>query len=549
MALKDFYKLTYGSDAKPFETNKSLAEFIYTDAVTITHLYQKKHPNKIAQFDIINVLLHRMGLKHDDIYFCLSEALDDSADSVLFEAYTNDELFDECRANLLKLSKSTLSKLNINKDNCKNNKTPTYFNSFLLAGLGPLSSVVCPELNFQSKDLIDAPEAKDYKAILKFFYSIDIENVDMKKVIKMLVEKLEISIEEVQIARQSVIENVDKDLIENIEKYLNGKNINSTSQDISISKKNAVIDNIQKIKESVIGQDEAIEKVQKRLMAAFVGFKAENQPVASFLLTGPTGVGKTETAKAVAECYFDGKFYVVDMSTYKNDIDVSRLLGGSPNYVGYNDKNGFCEFIKENPKSVILFDEIEKAHPDCLDILMRILDEGKFINAKGEELSLENCVIFYTTNISESKRPTVGFGAKTSIDEVVVTEGAGLRKETIGRFSEIINYQKLTKESAKQILKNKFMKKVIDGFAKRNNNGLTLECSDSIYDSILEDANISLFGARDLKKSIQKLFINPVTNYIIENEPKNKILVVGKDIIVEKNNENQKGWEELERYN
>ena len=271
----------------------------------------------------------------------------------------------------------------------------------------------------------------------------------------------------------------------------------------------------------VIGQDEATQKVVDKILGSFIGFRTEKEPVATFLMTGPTGVGKTETAKAVADLCFGGKIFTVDMTTFKTKEDISRLLGASPNYVGYGDRVAFCEFIEENPQCVLLFDEIEKADRSCLDILMRMLDEGEFINARGKTISLKDAVIFCTTNLTEYVE-----NEDQSYLEKLTDRQDGLRKEIVGRFQEVVEYKHLTKAACKQIAK-RFVQKQIDVFNNNNSsNALFLEYTDDLLEKIVKEANSDLFGARDIKKSIQANLIAPVAKYVLTYKPKQQKIVV-----------------------
>lgn len=398
--------------------------------------------------------------------------------------------------------------------------------------------------NLKDKNLEYGTKGKVFLKFIESFFKLpDMQN-DHYNLVKQIVKETKLKPAKVYDIMQKMLDSctsykvqVAQDLYKKTPKY---KTINKRTLSNGVEVKGDSLENedwykISELDKYVIGQDEAVKKVMEKIMGSYVGFQSEKEPVATFLLTGPTGVGKTETAKAVANLCFDKNIFVVDMTTFKNDADISRLLGGSPNYVGYGDPNAFCDFVAENPKCVLLFDEIDKASKGCLDLLMRMIDEGEFINAKGNVVSLRDAVIMCTTNLTEYVQD------KTSILEEKITNTDGLRKEIVVRFSEVIEYKQLSKEACKQIAEKFFLVNNIENFERRNQNKfLKLEYSQSLLDKIVDDANYSLFGARDLKKSIQRNFISPVSKYVIKNNPQNQTLYVGIDGVKTKETSSQK---------
>lgn len=283
-------------------------------------------------------------------------------------------------------------------------------------------------------------------------------------------------------------------------------------------------------KNRIVGQVAAKNEILDKLVGVSCGFYAGNRPIASFLMNGPTGVGKTETAKALADTFFGGRLFTVDMSTFKHSSDVSRLIGSAPGYIGYDDKVGFLEFLDKNPNGVINFDEIDKCDRSCLSFLLSLLDEGKCTSAKGKIYSVENFVITCTTNQkAEVSRKSENF----NLDELMSRTGENgtpFVKEFLGRFDGLLEYSDLTKAELKQVLGQKLDAR-IEQFATNNpNSHLSIEYRDKLLDDILLDANYMATGARSLNGSIQKLFIRPISQYMIENadrQSEQKIVVAG----------------------
>ena len=209
----------------------------------------------------------------------------------------------------------------------------------------------------------------------------------------------------------------------------------------------------------VVGQEEAVQAVTEAIQRSRAGIQDPNRPIGSFLFLGPTGVGKTELAKALAECLFDTEKAMIriDMSEYMEKHTVSKLIGSPPGYVGFDEGGQLTEKVRRRPYSVILFDEIEKAHPDVLNILLQILDEGKTNDAQGRTVSFENTVIIMTSNAgSHVAENAVGFNKdrnQASKDKALKALKDFLRPEFLGRVDEIVVFNTLTKENFKEEIK------------------------------------------------------------------------------------------------
>ncbi|NLK26894.1 MAG: ATP-dependent Clp protease ATP-binding subunit [Clostridiales bacterium] len=265
--------------------------------------------------------------------------------------------------------------------------------------------------------------------------------------------------------------------------------------------------------ERVVGQEEAIGAVAKAIRRGRVGLKDPNRPTGSFLFLGPTGVGKTELSKALAEAMFGSENSIirVDMSEYMEKHSVSKLIGSPPGYVGYDEGGQLSEKVRQNPYSVILFDEVEKAHPDVFNILLQVLDDGHITDSQGRRVSFKNTIIIMTSNagaqnIVEPKR--LGFTTQTDekedynrMREAVMDEVKRIFKpEFINRIDEIIVFHSLTKENIKSIVS--IMLRTI---AKRikTQMKITMETDDAVIDHLAEIGFDPKYGARPLRRAIQ----------------------------------------------
>ncbi len=256
----------------------------------------------------------------------------------------------------------------------------------------------------------------------------------------------------------------------------------------------------------VIGQDEAVTKVSEAIMRSRAGIADPNRPIGSFMFLGPTGVGKTELAKALAECLFDDEHNLIriDMSEYMEKFSVSRLVGAPPGYVGNEEGGQLTEAVRRKPYSVVLFDEIEKAHPDVFNILLQVLDDGRITDSQGRTVDFKNTILILTSNLGSSyilegideKTGEIKDDARFEVERLLKTS---FRPEFLNRLDEIIFYKPLTKENITGIIDI-----LISSLSKRlAEKQLKLSVTDRAKDFIIEHGYDPVYGARPLKRYIQ----------------------------------------------
>ncbi len=273
-----------------------------------------------------------------------------------------------------------------------------------------------------------------------------------------------------------------------------------------------------RLKTHIVGQDEAVDAVSRAIRRSRVGISPKKRPV-SFIFVGPTGVGKTELVKQLADDLFDSVDSLIrlDMSEYMEKHTVSKLIGSPPGYVGYDEAGQLTEKIRRRPYAVILFDEIEKAHPDVLNILLQVLDDGRITDAQGRVVNFENTIIVMTSNAgSEGRVAGLGFG-RTGLDQVKEkTMGAlreFLRPEFINRVDEIITFNHLSRENFLGIAD------IMLGELKESlaNRGLTLNWGTELREYLAEKAYSVTYGARNLRRTIQQELEDPISEVIIDS--------------------------------
>ena len=255
----------------------------------------------------------------------------------------------------------------------------------------------------------------------------------------------------------------------------------------------------------VIGQDEAVTKVSEAILRSRAGIADPNRPIGSFLFLGPTGVGKTELAKALAEALFDDEHNMVriDMSEYMEKFSVSRLCGAPPGYVGYDEGGQLTEAVRRKPYSVVLFDEIEKAHPDVFNILLQVLDDGRITDSQGRTVDFKNTIIIMTSNLGSDyllegidENGEISQSARDSVSALLTRT---FRPEFLNRLDEIVFYKPLTKADI-----GKIIELLIASLKTRlKDKSLTLEISDAAKAKIIDEGYDPLYGARPLKRYLQ----------------------------------------------
>lgn len=293
----------------------------------------------------------------------------------------------------------------------------------------------------------------------------------------------------------------------------------------------------------VIGQDEAVEKVSEAIIRSRAGIQDPKRPIGSFLFLGPTGVGKTELAKTLSETLFDDEKNMVriDMSEYMEKYSVSRLIGAPPGYVGYEEGGQLTEAVRRKPYSVILFDEIEKAHPDVFNVLLQVLDDGRITDSQGRTVDFKNTIIILTSNIGSSyileginSNGTISEEAKDNVNKILRQQ---FRPEFLNRLDEIVFYKPLEKKEIYKIVDL-----MLEDLQKRlRDKQLTVELSDMAKNHIVEEGYNPVYGARPLKRFIQSKLETLIAKIIIKGDIKQgDTLIVdydGEKLVVKERND------------
>jgi len=294
------------------------------------------------------------------------------------------------------------------------------------------------------------------------------------------------------------------------------------------------------LKKRVKGQDEAIEKISNAIRRSRVGISDPNRPIGSFMFLGPTGVGKTELTKALTEFMFDDEKALirVDMSEYMEKHSISKLVGTAPGYVGYEESGQFTEAVRHRPYSVILFDEVEKAHPDVFNLLLQVLDDGRLTDGKGRVVNFKNTIIIMTSNIGTThiqKMQTIGFSNNTASQDYAQTKDRVMdslkdffRPEFLNRLDEIVVFDVLSKETIRDIVSIR-----VESILKRMQaKDIAIEMKPNVYEYLAEKGYDPQFGARPLNRLIQNTILNRVANMIIGSDVK-----AGDTIVIDYKNE------------
>jgi len=273
------------------------------------------------------------------------------------------------------------------------------------------------------------------------------------------------------------------------------------------------------LRRRVIGQDEALEAVANAVRRARAGLQDPNRPVGSFIFLGPTGVGKTETARALAEFLFDDEKAMIrlDMSEYMEKHAVARMIGAPPGYIGYEEGGQLTEAVRRRPYSVVLFDEIEKAHPDVFNVLLQILDDGRLTDSKGRVVDFKNTVLIMTSNLgsreiqSAQENPLADRNIKNDVLQVLRDH---FKPEFLNRVDDIVVFEQLSKDEIAQIIDVQ-LEKLRKNLEER---GIAIELDASAKELLVQEGYDPVYGARPLKRAIQTLIQNPLAVSLLKGE-------------------------------
>jgi ATP-dependent Clp protease ATP-binding subunit ClpB len=286
----------------------------------------------------------------------------------------------------------------------------------------------------------------------------------------------------------------------------------------------------EKLHERVVGQDEAINAVADAIRRSRAGLADPNRPYGSFLFLGPTGVGKTELSKALAAFLFDSEDSLIriDMSEFMEKHSVARLIGAPPGYVGYDEGGYLTEAVRRKPYSVILLDEVEKAHHDVFNVLLQVLDDGRMTDGQGRTVDFKNTVIIMTSNLGSQKIQSMEESDPAVVKLAVMAEvRAHFRPEFVNRIDEIVVFHGLDEKNIGSIAKIQLS--ILEQRLKRMD--MDLQVSDAALHKIAEAGYDPVYGARPLKRAIQQQIENPLSKLILEGRfgPKDMIAIDARD--------------------
>ena len=368
--------------------------------------------------------------------------------------------------------------------------------------------------------------------MLKNFFKFGKKKRDEKEQKNTLENQVEKEIENSQNEISKLKDETEKEIRQTAEEIL-GKSVKKSenNEKNSETEREKILHLSDILSKRVIGQKEAIGAVSEAIIRARSGLKDENRPIGSFIFLGPTGVGKTELAKTLTESMFDDERNMIriDMSEYMEKYSVSRLIGSAPGYIGYEEGGQLTEAVRRKPYSVVLFDEIEKAHPDIFNILLQVLDDGRLTDNQGRTVDFKNTIIIMTSNLG-SQDILDGIGDDGILKESVRKSVEDrlhhtFRPEFLNRIDEIILFTPLNKEEVYRIIDLQ-VAKLQEKLADRN---IVLQLDEKAKDTILQQSYSPQFGARPVRRFIQKNLETELARKLIEGSisDNDEVLITG----------------------
>lgn len=400
-----------------------------------------------------------------------------------------------------------------------------------------ISNIVVPERILELENAIDQTRQDKVKAVKNQNFEMAASQRDKEK---ELLEALEVEKQKWEKDLSKNRQVVDEDKVAEVVAMMTGVPV----QRIAQAEGSRLLKMGEEIKSRVIGQAEAIEKIVKAIQRNRAGLKDPNRPIGSFVFLGPTGVGKTQLAKVLAEYLFEShnNLIRIDMSEYMEKFSVSRLVGAPPGYIGYEEGGQLTEKVRRRPYSVVLFDELEKAHPDVFHILLQVLDEGQLTDSLGRRVDFKNTIIIMTSNIGTRQLKDFGMGVgfasasrQSSVNEHMrnIIQKAlkqAFSPEFLNRIDDVVIFNQLSREDIHKIIEIE-----LSGLYKRINGlGYEVKISEKAKDFISDKGYDVQFGARPLKRAIQKYVEDPMAEVIIKSELKE-----GDVLLVEYNQEKE----------
>ena len=386
-----------------------------------------------------------------------------------------------------------------------------------------ISNIVVPERILELENAIDQTRQDKVKAVKNQNFELAANQRDKEK---ELLEDLEIEKQKWEKDLSKNRQTVDEEKVAEVVAMMTGVPV----QRIAQAEGSRLLKMGEEIRSRVIGQDEAIEKIVKAIQRNRAGLKDPNKPIGSFVFLGPTGVGKTQLAKVLAEYLFESSNNLIriDMSEYMEKFSVSRLVGAPPGYIGYEEGGQLTEKVRRRPYSVVLFDELEKAHPDVFHILLQVLDEGQLTDSLGRKVDFKNTIIIMTSNIGTRQLKDFGMGIgfssaakQSSVNEHMrgVIQKAlkqAFAPEFLNRIDDVVIFNQLSREDIHKIIDIELV-----GLYKRISDlGYVVKISDKAKDFIADKGYDLQFGARPLKRAIQKYLEDSMAEVIIKSELK-----------------------------